>query len=291
MKKILLSIIILALSMAAISGCTDREELKQDLTTALAKQAQAKNYQFSGEADIYIQPAIFRSSLSDPITTGLLTMLGESKISWTGVSSNDPIQLELQLKVTPKGLNQSIDLPLIIKDNKMYFSIPGLNQNEEYFSLTPDKLTLSEKTVPKILSTIAESIDSSWLEEADSTKNSQHFRTIIIKITEDNVQKLADSLYDILPAAKDMSGARDNFDRFLQDIKLDKPGEILVSIDEQGFIRQEKIDLDVSFGTEKKVRFHAQWMTDKINQNPEFTLPVPQKVKPFEDVLRFIQPK
>src|SRR5690606_29812649 len=106
----------------------------------------------------------------------------ESKVTWTGVSDADQARMEIQLEATLKNLPQSVDVPLIMKDNKMYFSIPSMTQDGEFFSLTSKKLKLPGETIAKSLSMIVDSVDSSWLDKDDNKKNSQYFQTIIIKI-------------------------------------------------------------------------------------------------------------
>lgn len=90
------------LTVLLVSGCTDRQQLKEEWQQAAAKQEQALSYQFSGELDLQLDASLFEGA--PPLTAGLLSVFKESRIAYSGKASlNEPVQLEADVKLTPKG--------------------------------------------------------------------------------------------------------------------------------------------------------------------------------------------
>src|SRR5690606_19593406 len=92
-------------------GCSGGEQLQLDVQNALAKQTEMNNYRFSGSANLNLEHASAGMN-TNPLTTRLITMFTNGKLTWEGVASVEPVRMELSLNLTPHGSNQSIDIPM-----------------------------------------------------------------------------------------------------------------------------------------------------------------------------------
>lgn len=321
-KWILFVAFIVIISM--LTGCVDGKQLQQDAKTALQMQGEMKNYRFSGNADLQLD--LDESKAADsPLTGGLIAMFTHGKLAWTGTAGTEPVRFEIDVKLNPNGSDKSIDFPLIIKDNKMYFNIPLLNQEDEYFEVdmeqlnktaqgdkpfSPEGLLQTQRISQVILSHIIDAMNPKWFKE-QSAKNGKE-KTITVEIQQDNVEEWMNALFDKLPliveelqnqglvSAEKAGQIKKNIvktkaeqlQKLLKKMQLTKPGRIELTINEQGFVKEQLIQLDYTLtgedGTASKHRIHLYNAVDEINRNPAFIKEVPDKVRPFEDLLKFI---
>jgi hypothetical protein len=316
--------IVIALIAIVTAACSDGKKLKQEVQAALTKQQEAKNYRFSGKADMNFD-AVWFTSGKNPLTAGLLSMVTQGKLTWSGTASTDPVQLEADIHLKPSGYEQSIELPMMIKDNKMYVHIPMINPADEYFVIDMDRLNTENSTNPlspdslrnageastDIVSHLVESIHPKWFKLSKTSDNDKKLRSIIIEVNENNIQELAAGFYDKFPViaeelkSKGLISAeaagqiklrvdankKETLDKTLRSITANKPGFISFTINEQGFITEKQIDLTYSIETDtgaktSTIRLYSS--LDEINQKPSFTKPIPTNVKSFEDILNFL---
>src|SRR4051794_2353339 len=110
--KIILSVSLIG---ALLTSCKEATHYKEDAQASISKQAEMKNYIFTGKADIDLGNIIPQTKDSNVITANLLGILQNSSIEFKGVASTDPVQLEVDLKATPLLLGTALDLPIILK--------------------------------------------------------------------------------------------------------------------------------------------------------------------------------
>jgi hypothetical protein len=314
-KKYATLALAVTLLVPVMTGCTDHKQIKDTFQQSLNKQAEMKNYKFAGSADIKLGAPL--GSSGNPLTAGLLGMLKESKIEWNGTSSAESVQFEADLKITPKGAAAAISLPVLIKDNKLYLNLPAINKPDEYYvidmtqlsttsksPLSPDNLKNVSQMSTALSTLITGSVDAKWFEEAkDPVKLSDGTaaKSISLEITKKNEQELGGILNAKLPEAIDVLKTNgllspDQADKLKASktpvIQLRAPSKLTVAIDDQGFIRDEQIDL--SFGltapdgsvSDNQISLHETF--DQINKNPAFQKDLPKQTKPFDDILKML---
>ncbi|MDB5052305.1 MAG: hypothetical protein JWM44_355 [Bacilli bacterium] len=311
------------LTCTLLSACTEATHYKQDVQASLTKQIEMKNYAFSGDADIDLGNFIPQAKDSNPITTNLLGVLQNSKLDWNGVANTDPVQLEVDLNASPAVLGGSkLPLPMILKDNKLYMNIPVLNQKDEYYAidlttlgtaagqttpLTPESL----KNVSQIASTVANliigDIQEKWFKKSAAPtplKDGKTGSTYTIDVNDQNKAELSTILQAKLPEIIDTlnkngvisAGQAESLKQNdLKSIQIEIPSSIALTTDDTGFIRDQQIKITFSLkdaaGATATHHLILHQSYEQINQNPKFTKAIPQKIKPFEDLLKLLSPK
>ncbi|WP_058301852.1 hypothetical protein [Gorillibacterium timonense] len=306
-----LALAVLALSIAAV-GCTKPPKWKDDVANALTKQAEITQYAFAGEADLNVGlPA--PAADANAATSTLISLFSTSKISWNGLTSANPLRLEADYKLTPGGSSASFTLPVLFKDNLIYMSVPLLNKSGEYFSFDPAKLAGVNqeaqtvdglKNVNKAMSEsvkqLMEDFDATWFKKDKETvalKEGGEGTVIRMAVTEKNRDAVTEKLKAKLPAVID--GWKTN--GILSSAQSEKlktgasgtwsvtGGELSFTLDEQGYIRKETVNIDYSAGSNAERHIHYTQSFDGLNQAPAFQKETPKTVRPFEDVLKLLQ--
>ena len=318
--KIILSVLLLA---ALLTGCKEETHYKLDAQTSITKQIEMKNYVFTGNADIDLGNLIPPAEDGNAITANLLGILQNSSIQFKGVANTNPVQLEVDLKATPVVLaGASFDLPIILKDNKLYMNIPLLSQKDEFFAIDLTKLGSTEnskstltpdslKNISQISSTISKLIMDDMQEEwfkkskdglvlVDGSKAStltidadEKNKAILSTIFQAKLPKIISTLQTsgIITAEQTAKLNQNNY----QSVQIEMPSSIALTMDESGFIREQAIKLTFSIkdaaGKTATHHLNLKQTYDQINKNPAFTKEIPTKIKPFEDILKLLAPK
>jgi hypothetical protein len=317
--KLILSVLMLGV---LLTGCKEDTHYKEAAQASITKQAEMKNYVFAGNADIDLGNIIPQTKDGNAITSNLLSILQNSSIEFKGVANTQPVQLEVDLKATPVLLGTALDLPIILKDNKLYMNIPLLSQKDEYFSIdltklgtaTDSKSALSPdslKNVSQISSTISKLImddmQEEWFKKSkteitlpDGSKAS----SLTIEVNDKNKAAISTTFQSKLPkiiSTLQTSGilSKEQADKLnqtnFQSVQVEIPSSIALTTDGEGFIREQQINLTFSIkdeaGASATHHFNLKQTYDQINKNPAFTKPIPSKIKPFEDILKLLAPK
>ncbi|HEX7056053.1 MAG TPA: hypothetical protein VF260_02485, partial [Bacilli bacterium] len=132
MKKLIAICTIMALIAAMSAGCVNGKKLKEQALAALSQQTKINNYSFSGQAKIKVNTT---ANAQTPLLSGLMAMLTDGTVLWKGVSATNPVRFEATFTLQPAGLAQSLQIPLLIKDNKMYAHLPNINSEGEFFAI------------------------------------------------------------------------------------------------------------------------------------------------------------
>jgi hypothetical protein len=318
--KIILSVLLLS---ALLTGCKEQTHYKQDAQAALTKQTEMKNYAFAGNTDIDLGNLIPQTKDNNPITSNLIGILQNSSLEFKGVANTEPVRLEVDLKAKPAVLTgAAIDLPIILKDNKLYLNIPLLSQKDEYFSidltklgsandpkspLSPDSLKNASQIAASISNLIMGDIQEAWIKKSKDVltlPDGSKAATLTIEADDKNKAALSATFQAKLPeivntlqkngilSADQATKLKENN---FQSVQIEVPSSIVLTIDEAGFIREQQVKLTFSIkdaaGTAAAHHLNFKITYDQINKNPAFTKVIPAKIKPFEDILKLLAPK
>lgn len=294
-----------------ITGCTDSKQLKTDLLQAVTKQEQVKSYQFKGSIELQADTSLFGGQIS-PFTATLFAFLNDSKINYSGQTALEPSQLEAMFNITPTG-GSNIDIPVLIKDNKLFFQIPALNKVDEYmmFPITSKPNTAvdsteSLKNTGHLASTLNEQLlnpmNSEWLTAskdpvtlADGTTAKQ----ITLDINSKNEQAFNDHWNQAIPGFMELlksnglasDASLDGWQATLKQIHILAPSSLQFSIDNQGFIHEQQWNLTFTANGSSNTN-HLLWTQSlsELNKPPVFTKEAPAKQKSLEELLKLIKP-
>lgn len=316
-KKWMTATCAVSLLVPMLTACTDHEQLKKNVQQAITKQTEMKSYKFSGGADLKLG---FNLSSPDgnPLTAALLNSFKESKIEWSGTSNTEPLQFEADIKLTPAG-NGTIAIPILIKDSKMYFNLPAINKPDEFYMidmaqlgkdsktpLSPDNLKNASQVTSALWSKFAGAVDAKWFEEAkDPVKlpDGKPAKSYSITVTDKNAAEISSALSSKLPEIADVlqSNGLLGADQAAKwksskaSVQLKPSSKLTLLIDEQGFVRDEQLQLGFAIkngdgsSSDNQVTLHEAY--DQVNQPPQFQKDVPKQTKPFDDILKLLKPK
>jgi hypothetical protein len=310
--------VLASLLVPLLGGCTDHQAIKQSVQQAIAKQNDMKSYKFSGSADLKLGASL-SAPAGNPMTAAVLGSLKESVIEWSGVSSVEPVRLEADVKVTPKGSSTPFSLPVLIKDNKMYVSLPIVNKPDEYYAidlaqlgqsgsapLTADNLKNTSKVTTALWAKFADALDANWFDQAKdpvTLPDGKPGKAVSVAVTDKNAAELNALVNAKLPEIADVlqtngflsADQAAKWKAAKSTIELHAPSKLTLLIDEQGFVRDVKLDLAFSLkgadgaSFDNRTTLHEAY--DEINQPPQFLRDVPAKTKPFDDVLKLLKSK
>jgi hypothetical protein len=297
-KKLVLFAAVALTAVSLLAGCqNDGPEIREAMKLALSKHTEMTSYRFTGSADISMTRS--GSAQEKPLTAALTALLKESRIEWSGIASTQPVRLESEIQLTPKGSSSTIQLPMMIKDNKLYAHIPLLNKEEEYTVWdTPaqvENLKNAQAAGQEILSLLVSDIDPSAFRKDDTG-------ALTLSITEKNAKSIAEiwskrwsemngllakyGLYtdqqsDAAPKT-DGSGA--------PELVIHAPGEIKISTDAEGFVKDLFIQVSLTTGShpnQSSLQLSLSNSYGDVNQSPAFSKEIPVNLKPFEEFSRF----
>lgn len=317
-SKLLVLSSVLALAVTA-AGCTEDNKTKELMTQALVKQQEMKAYSFTGTADLNLAaPAAAQGQ--NPITGSIIGMLTKGQLQWSGVSSLEPVRLEAAIKSTPAGSGSSLELPVILKDNKLYLHIPVLNKQDEFYSIdmkelgqlsgqsnpvAADSLKSINKTAADSLQLLIADIDPKWFSKPESVtlkKDGSKATLYRLNITEKNSKELADSIRSKLPQIQELvrnaglvtPGQTAAPDATSASFELKAPGKVEAVVDETGFIREQTLQLTYqATGADGAAHTNSIAITqayDDINQAPKFTQEEPKNVRSLSEILKLLAP-
>ncbi|SFL32096.1 hypothetical protein SAMN03159341_10571 [Paenibacillus sp. 1_12] len=293
-----------------ITGCTDYKQLKTDLLQAVAKQEQVTSYQFKGSIELKADPSLLGAT--SPFTATLFAFLKDSKIDYNGLTAMDPAQLEANFKVTPSG-GTVMDIPVLIKENKLFFRIPALNKDDEYlvFPITgktspaagsTEALKNTNHLTSTIYDQLLNGINAEWLQTskdpvtlADGTIT----KRITLDINNKNEQAFNSIWKQAIPGFTELlksnglasTASIDGWQTALKEVQFRAPSSLEFLIDNQGFIHEQKWSLTFSANGSTNEN-HLLWTQSlsELNKAPVFTKEIPTKQKSLEDLLKLVKP-
>ncbi len=314
MKKIASSLLTILILTLLVSACSDGKKLKEQLMNAYGKQTEMQNYSFSGKAKLSSDET---PTAKNPLTSPLLALIKQSAVTWQGTASSDPVRLESKLSVAPEGTDTTWEIPLLIKDNKMYVHLPVVNKPEEFFQadlqelsafskqnnpFTPEKVKQASQISSTLMKDLITVIDPKSFGQGKQAADSE-FNTVKIVIEPKNWQTFQKALSEQLPQFSETlkNAGFPITDQTVSDWKaklgtsvLNQPLEISVSMDKDGFVRRESINLDATATDAQskpfKIKLQMENAYDNINQNPAFTMKIPENTKSLTDLFKLLLP-
>jgi hypothetical protein len=314
-KKWLSLSIAAVVSVTALTACTDNAKIKQKVDQALAKQNEIKTSAYNGSMTLSLGDGLITGT--NPLMNGLLGLAKESKIDWTGAVSKEPLQLETDLTFTPKGSSTATSIPVLIKDSKLYFNMPPINKPDEYYSvdllemskesnsaLNVDSLKNTSQVTTALGKMLLDGIDAKWYTEAKDPvklKDGTPAQSISVEISKKNEKELNTWVQSKLPefiqtlqtnGLMNTAQAEKFKNGSAKSLKIDAPGMLTFSIDDQGFIRDQVMDIGFSItnaaGNTVSSKINLHQGVDGINQPPSFKKEIPKNVKNFNDVIKLL---
>lgn len=314
-KKWITLTAVTAISLLSLTACTDNTKVKETLEQSLSKQKEMKSYTFEGSTTLAIGDGLLKTS--NALTNGLLSLVKDSTMDWKGISNVEPLQFQTDLKITPKGSTSSFEIPILIKDSKMYFNMPALNKTtDEYYAIDLQQMSQASKS-PLTLDTLKNTsqlstslgnlvfsgIDPKWYKEAKEPvklKDGSSAKSISVELTSKNEKDINTVFQAKLPefiGTLQNNGflTADKADQLKKSqpaaIQLKSPSKMVVAIDDTGFIRDQSIDVVFQMTIDGKpqdnhIVLHQTY--DAINQATALTKEVPKNVKSFDEILKLI---
>ncbi|NOU95426.1 hypothetical protein GC093_19665 [Paenibacillus sp. LMG 31456] len=289
-----------------VTGCTDYKQIKADLLQAVSKQEEVKNYRFAGSIELKADAALLGQA--NPFAAALFAILKDSKIEYTGITALEPSsQLETSLKVTPTG-GTAIDIPILIKDSKLFFHMPALNKEDEYMVLPIQASSSSTeplKNTGHLTATLNQQllngVDPNWLQptkELITLADGTAANRITLAINSKNEKAFADYWDQSLPGFLELlktnglaTGASiDSWQATLKQIKFKAPTTLDMLIDNDGYIHEQKWNLIFTAGgSTNENRIVWTQTLSEINKKPAFTKEIPAKQKSLDELLKLTQ--
>jgi hypothetical protein len=294
---------VVGFAVLLISGCTDRKQLKEEWLQAAAKQEQIQSYQFAGQADFQLDPSLFQGA--QPLTAAMLSAFKEGRLTYQGKTSlKEPLQAEADFKLTPKGSEQGWELPVLLKDNKLYAHLPIVSKADEYLAIPltgqSERLNQTGRLSAAGSAKLLQGLDPAWLEPGgkdEKLAGGEAATRITLNVTDKNRKAVSDYLVQAIPAALGewtTSGLLSDVQtqalkQALGSLQLAAPSSLDIWIDAQGFIRQQKAELRFSLQEGGPVH-SVTWThtTDAVNEPPAFVKDTPKQVKPLADLLKLL---
>ncbi|MEK8129698.1 hypothetical protein WMW72_17470 [Paenibacillus filicis] len=294
---------VIGFAVLLISGCTDRKQLKDEWLQAAAKQEQMQSYQFAGEAGFQLDPSLFQGA--QPLTAAMLSAFKEGKLTYQGKASlKEPAQAEADFKLSAKGSDTGLDMPVVLKDNKLYLHLPIISKADEYVSVPltaqPERLNQTGRLSAAVSSKLLQGVDPAWLEAGGKDEKLATGETatrITLQVTDKNRKQVSEYLAQAIPAALEewttsglLSDAQTKaWKEALGSLQLAAPSTLDIWIDAQGFIRQQKGELRFSLKEGGPVHT-VTWThrTDAVNEPPAFSKEPPKQAKPLADILKLL---
>ncbi|KRE90408.1 hypothetical protein ASG89_08925 [Paenibacillus sp. Soil766] len=316
-KKWMTLTAITAIGLVSLTACTDNTQVKEAFQQSLNKQSELKSYTFDGSTTLVISDALMKSA--NPLTNGLLSLIRESTITWKGISQVEPLQYQSDLRITPKGSTSPIDLPILIKDSKLYFNMPALNKTaDEFYAIDLQKMSVTTaspltadtlKNTPQVSTALTklifDGLDAKWFKQAKEPvklTDGSSAKSIQVDLTTKNAKEINTQFQAKLPefiGTLQTNGllTADKADALKKSgmaaIALKAPSSMKIAIDDQGFIRDQTLDITFTVTLAGKVldnHITLHQTTDAINQGAPLTKEIPAKVKSFDDILKLLTP-
>lgn len=290
----------------------EKEDLKQIALAALSKQMDIESYQFQGSLNIKLG-AIPMTRDAHPLTTALWALIKESQWEWSGIIDHNPLSLEAEYRMLPSGVTQPVIAPLLLKDNKLYFQLPIINVDDEYYMANLSNPTSQDNPLPELSTIIAsalfETLDSNTMskktipvEDPDPTIDQASHTVITLEVSEAHEETATEAFRTAISEymnqfilsgqlSVDQAGSIIPWEQM--NISVDSPLKIDMTIDTTGYIRQIDIDMRIVTSTEGSTASdHHVVLTqsfDHINEPISFTKDIPTNIRAFDDVLQFIK--
>lgn len=304
-----------ALLLGLLAGCEEAaplppardyaaegEQWKQRIADAADRRAALTDYRFEGTIT-YTPPNAAKTD--DPSSAGSSLSLHDG-LSWSGAMYREPLQLSAELRIGGEPSQQP--LPILVRDDMVYLSVPGLNAPGEFFGarLTGDEAAAEAfkgaAALDKLALAVLSRVDPLWIRSEDdnapATANAEGPAAIVVTATEENAGHLAEAFQ---AAYAEWSGSfppafRAGLEASAPPGSRIREGVIAFDIDEAGRLANQRIDFAFETGgagdeaaeREDAGRFLYAFSVSEANGSPAMPQ-TPENVIPLEHVLAFLR--
>jgi hypothetical protein len=321
---------ITAAAVALLTGCNEDDSTdftaegevwKTHLADAFANNEALTSQRFDGNI------AFLLEGVTDAQEANTILPMLTQGFSWKGIAYRDPLRLEADVTFSA-GLNASeqpapLVMPLLLQDNKLYVSIPMLNNPEEYFvvdlassdpasPLPLADLTAAASVLDELVSAIVNEVDPEWIRrvgepssESESTPEPGTTETVTepiqyeIVVSSDNAEHLEAAFRkgwsawsakfpaSLGAASAAVEGDADSFD-------LGVGSKISLTVSPDAFVTNQDVALSFTAAAKEGETpaaigelEYSLLITDR-NQAPELTKTIPEHTLSFDHVLKFL---
>jgi hypothetical protein len=287
---------------------------KEAIAAAFAQNETMQNHSFQGTLSVDLERFIGKEKLLNSPYSSLFTQ----GMTWDGIAYRNPEQLEARISMDVLGQGTPSTIPILIMDGQLYFQIPLLNLDNEFFVLPMENISsmkglsisallLTQSALNEINKYIFAAIDPKWISSTASQTSSDDQADRLapvryeIQITAENADKvesavltgIVDWLAQLNEEAIENSTNPDTLPKLEvsdNQIQLQPGSSIAVVVDPQGYIIEQLIELsgeNVTSG-EPLSAFTYGILIEQVNQSPQITADAPEKVLDFQSVLTFL---
>ena len=309
-RKNVLIAIAAAIGLLLLSGCEpEGKKLQEELATILSQDQQLSNYRFSGSAQFSLPISAFGGG---PFAQELLSLAKDSVMEWQGTAYTNPQQVEAVITFKPASSATPAEIPVLIKDNKLYFHIPQINEQDEYFSWDlPEPGSAAAFDVHGLSAAISKHLVThlkpQWFRENSINPENPFPRSVTAEIPQEDAQELVSSVKSGLPEmiaelqeqnsflAKQLESLQQllnspEWTKREKNLELSEPAVFAFIFDEAGTIIHRQIKMDFRLpnenGESEAYRFHFDHRLEQINEDPPLNQSVPEHVLSLEKILQ-----
>lgn len=314
MRKALILILSIIMLITLTVGCAeDQRTAKQIVLDSIDRSVDINSMDYSGELDIVMGS---NDENKNNKVSSFMQFLNKINITFNGEQVNKPLQVEINTNVSTdvQGTDLSLDVPIIAKDDLLYFKIPVMLQpfmsklNKEYLAMDISNYTIEDYKVDStnLLKIIIDDLDdSNFIKEDKNLYSVKGIRTgnvVTINITQDNLKPFVENfVIDGLPELikyldkysiaeeqklqlKELKSELDNqstsIDQLINNLRINKLG--LTNIyDNNGFLRKIIFDIDIVFinnlKEENQIAVKGDYFVDNLNKKVKFEMRIPTK--------------
>ncbi|MFD2672339.1 hypothetical protein [Marinicrinis sediminis] len=299
---------IAAILLVMVAACNQQDDkIKEEVMEALEAYEASSHQQFDGELRSSVQ-----ADLQTPSAlSSLLPFLKDANMQLEGKRTDDPLQLEATVSMQLGDLG--LEMPVQVKEQKVYFQLPMLGQSDMNYSLDLDpdvsaQALQMDDILAELLQTLFTEIDAKHFEVlTQEQENDQELadRTIALVLEEEDKLALMLDMNEALPGLLDVLVnkqwiteqqseqwqsylTQESSIQYLRDITFNEPGHLAVTLNEQKNISGFHLKLDVTDHRDQVQQFELDYSVDNLDQAPSFDQSVPEDALRFEDILRLL---
>ncbi len=310
-RKLTATLAVMALLSGTAAGCKaeDGTRWRDATSAAYAKLNDMNTYTFDGTITLKL-PA--PSEAHNPVAGALTAALLSDSLTFSGSASKAPAYLDARLGLAPNSGSPTWTIPILLKDNKLYASLPLINKKDEWMSLDLQKLPgqsgkLDEagQVLNRYLAAWTAAVQPELFRNLAESKQSPPLLELKLEGRQgaaalSELSRLWPTFIDELAAktliSADQASSWKNVlhSDQLNGFSLTQPGYVRLKLNEQGYITEHQIKIDAERqrkdGRTEPLSIHYSMSYTEINGTMPAAKQPPTQLLPLEDVLRKLAP-
>lgn len=296
--------ILFCLTASLLAGCNGDDDEQQKAQWKAAAEAafrhNAEIAEHAFEGELKVDDSLLPILL--PSDAQLLSPLLSGGLEWKGAVDTDPLRAEAEIWLGSSDDPSTPTVPLLIQDNKLYASVPMVNEFDEYL-----EIELSEQPENSLFSADVLSeggtIVERWVEHLMLQANASLYEMQASPefAPPSGVEEVSPSAP--VPGRYEVSVTEENQEQWKTIVSawLNRGesateaawsvlpgGWVAVTVDEAGFAVDYELELTLQQDGENRTLSGAVRKT-ALNEPPNWTRAVPEKVLPFQNVITFLR--